>query len=150
MTDGFIKLFEELDECYSDFIEFEEFEYNENLMNEVYFMLDYLDSYNIDLTKYEINDFESDDGEKVGVEYWMKNKKESWVLGILIHEQDLNSNLIEVSFVNDAIVDVYTIEINKKNCLNIVEIVKDIEELFQKRNKRNLKKYLKSKNASIL
>ena len=80
----------------------------------------------------------------------MKNKKESWVLGILIHEQDLNSNLIEVSFVNDAIVDVYTIEINKKNCLNIVEIVKDIEELFQKRNKRNLKKYLKSKNASIL
>lgn len=114
MTDGFIKLFEELDECYSDFIEFEEFEYNENLMNEVYFMLDYLNSYNIDLTKYEINDFESDDGEKVGVEYWMKNKKESWVLGILIHEQDLNSNLIEVSFVNDAIVDVYTIEINKK------------------------------------
>ena len=149
MTDGFIKLFEELDECYSDFIEFEEFEYNENLMNEVYFMLDYLDSYNIDLTKYEINDFESDDGEKVGVEYWMKNKKESWVLGILIHEQDLNSSLIEVSFVNEAIVDVYTIEINRKNCLNIVEIVKDIEELFQKRNKRKLKKYLKSKNASI-
>lgn len=74
MSQAFENLITKIDNRYSSFVEFEEFDYNEKLVEEVYFMLYWLDNHGIDLSKYESNNLEDSDGRFLGIEYsteWM-------------------------------------------------------------------------------
>lgn len=101
MSQAFENLITKIDNRYSSFVEFEEFDYNEKLVEEVYFMLYWLDNHGIDLSKYESNNLEDSDGRFLGIEYSTEMDDGNWLYIEVLFDEEILSwmNLFYVCFI---------------------------------------------------
>ena len=104
MSQAFENLITEIDNRYSSFVEFEEFDYNEKLVEEVYFMLNWLDNHGIDLSKYESNNLEDSDGRFLGIEYSTEMDDGNWLyIEVLFDEENpkLDEPILRLFYMNN-------------------------------------------------
>lgn len=153
MSQAFENLITEIDNRYSSFVEFEEFDYNEKLVQEVYFMLYWLDNHGIDLSKYESNDLEDSDGRFLGIEYSTEMDDEKWwCIEVLIDEENpmLDEPILRLCYMNndeDYDYSILELECDKSNRSKIAEYLQKIENLMNINDKDGVIAYMKELGA---
>ena len=133
MSQEFENLITKIDNRYSSFVEFEEFDYNEKLVQEVYFMLYWLDNHGIDLSKYESNNLEDSDGRFLGIEYSTEMDDGNWLyIEVLFDEENpkLDEPILRLFYMNndeDYDYSILELECDKSNRLIIGVYLQKIE-----------------------
>ena len=153
MSQAFENLITKIDNRYSSFVEFEEFDYNEKLVEEVYFMLYWLDNHGIDLSKYESNNLEDSDGRFLGIEYSTEMDDGNWLyIEVLFDEENpkLDEPILRLFYRNndeDYDYSILELECDKSNRLKIAEYLQKIEKLMNVKDKDGVIAYMKELGA---